>query len=89
MAKRASTEYLEEALLTAVRAEGYRSERSEAEVVDDVLRRHLEFLLASDADGAWARNASGVLTGDQALGLAYDELKAMRRKRGKAEEAAF
>jgi hypothetical protein len=49
----------------------------------------LEFLLASDADGAWARNASGVLTGDQALGLAYDELKAMRRKRGKAEEAAF
>lgn len=38
-------------------------------------------------DKVWARNASQPLSEDEALALAYDELRAMRRER-RTDEAA-
>jgi hypothetical protein len=79
---------LEEGLLDAARAEAHRTGRSEAAVIEDVLRRHFESRRASVADEVWVRNASDALSGDEALELAYAELKAMRRQRGDADKAA-
>jgi hypothetical protein len=88
MAKRPTTLELEEALLEVARAEARQTGRSESEVVEDVLRQHFESLQASVTDDVWARNAAGSLTGDDALTLAYDELKEMRRERREADKAA-
>ncbi len=78
---------VEESLADATRVEAQQTGRSEAEVVEDALRRHFE-TRASVTDEVWARNADGALSGDEALSLAYDELKAMRRERGEAAKAA-
>jgi hypothetical protein len=88
MAKRPTTLELEEALLEAARAEARQTGRSESEVVEDVLRQHFESLQASVTDDVWSRNAADSLTGDDALTLAYDELKEMRRERREADKAA-
>jgi hypothetical protein len=88
MAKRPMTVELEEGLLDAARAEAHRTGRSEAAVIEDVLRRHFESQRASVADEVWARNASDTLSGDEALELAYAELTAMRRQRGDTDKAA-
>ena len=88
MAKRPTTLELEEALLEATRAEARQTGRSESEVVEDVLRQHFESLQASVTDDVWSRNGADSLTGDDALTLAYDELKEMRRERREADKAA-
>jgi hypothetical protein len=88
MAKRPTTLELEEALLEAARAEARQTGRSESEVVEDVLRQHFESLQGSVTDDVWSRNAADALTGDDALTLAYDELKEMRRERREADKAA-
>ena len=88
MAKRPLTLDVDEALLEAARAEARQTGRSEAEVVEDVLRKHFESRRVSTVDEVWARNAGEALTGDDALALAYKELEAMRRERGEAAKAA-
>ena len=88
MAKRPMTVELDESLVEAAQAEARRTGRSEAEVIEQVLRAHFETRRASVVDEVWARNAPHALTGDEALALAYDELKAMRRERGEANKAA-
>lgn len=42
----------------------------------------------SVVDEVWARNAPQALSEDEALALAYDELKAMRRERGTDKAAS-
>ncbi len=88
MAKRPMTVELEEALVEAARAEARQTGRSESEVVEDVLRQHFASLNRSVTDDVWSRNEAEKLTGDEALTLAYDELKAMRRERREADKAA-
>ncbi len=53
-----------------------------------MLRQHFEKLDRSVTDDVWSRNAAEELTGHEALTLAYDELKAMRRERREADKAA-
>lgn len=79
---------LEEALVEAARAEARQTGRSESEVVEDVLRQHFESPNDSVTVGVWSRNAAHELTGDEALTLAYDELKAMRQERRETGKAA-
>jgi hypothetical protein len=88
MAKRPMTVELEEALVEAARAEARQTGRSESEVVEDVLRQHFESLNRSVTDDVWSRNAAEKLTGDEAIALAYDELKAMRQERRETDKAA-
>jgi hypothetical protein len=78
---------LEEDVILAARAEATRKGQSEAAVVERALREHLS-LGSSVTDQVWARNQSGALSQDEALDLAYDELKAMRRERGDSGRAA-
>lgn len=80
---------VEDSLVAATRDAAHQTGRSEAEVVEDALRRHFEGRRTSVADKVWAANAgSEALSGDEALRVAYDELKAMRRARG-ADKAAL
>jgi hypothetical protein len=88
MAKRPTMLELEEGLLEAARTEARQTGRSESEVVEDVLRQHFESRRRSVTDEVRSRNAADQLTGDEALTLAYDELKEMRRERSEAGRAA-
>jgi hypothetical protein len=87
MPKQPLTVELEEDVILAARAEATRKGQSEAAVVEQALREHLS-LRSSVTDRVWARNQSDALTDDEALTLAYDELKAMRRERGDSGKAA-
>ena len=87
MAKQPLTVEPDESLVEAARAEALRTGQSEAEVVEQALRRHFQGSRASVVDEVWARNAPDALSGDEALALAYDELDAMRRELGKAGQA--
>ncbi len=69
-------------------AEAKRTGRSEAEVVEDALRRQFGKKDLGVVEGVWARNASDALSGEDALALAYEELKAMRKERRQAQRAA-
>jgi hypothetical protein len=81
MPKQPLTVELEEDVILAARAEATRNGQSEAAVVEQALREHLA-VGASVTDRIWARDEGSELTGDEALELAYDELKGMRRERG-------
>jgi hypothetical protein len=87
-AKRPTMLELEELLLEATRTEAHQTGRSESEVVEDVLRQHFESRRTSVTDEVSSRNAAEQLTGDEALRLAYDELKETRRYRREAGGAA-
>jgi hypothetical protein len=87
MATRPLTVELDEELVLAARAEASRQGRSEAAVVEQALREHLA-RQESVTDRVWDRNRDQVLSEDEALALAYDELKATRRERGDHGKAA-
>jgi len=83
MTKQPLTVELDESLVEAARAEALRTGQSEAEVVEEALRRHFQVRRASMVDEVWARNEPDALTGDEALALAYDELDACAGNWGK------
>jgi predicted dithiol-disulfide oxidoreductase (DUF899 family) len=56
-------------------------------VVEQALREHLSHQ-GSVTDEVWQRNRDAALGEEEALTLAYDELKAMRRERGDSAKAA-
>lgn len=87
MPKRPLTVELEEDVILATQAEATRHGQSEAAVVEQALREHLS---RGDnvAQEVWAQNRTDALGEDEALRLAYDELKAMRRERGDSGKAA-
>jgi len=85
--KRPVTVELDEAVVRAAEAEAERTGQSEAQVIEDALREHLS-LTGSVVDGVWARTRVDALSEEEALALAYDELKAMRRERGESGKAA-
>jgi hypothetical protein len=87
MRKRPLTVELDEDVLLAAQAEATRKGQSEAAVVEQALREHLS-LRTSVAGRVWARNEGDALSGDEALALANDELKAMRGERGDSGKAA-
>ena len=87
MPKRPLTVELEEDVIQATQAEATRHGESEAAVVEQALRKHLS-RSRSVTDRVWARNDSDALTEDEALALAYDELKAMRQERGSPGKVA-
>lgn len=82
MSKRALTVEVDQPLVEATAAEARRTGRSEAEVVEEALRAHFEGARRSVVAEVWERNAPQALSEDEALALAYEELGAMRRKRG-------
>ncbi|MGH9292662.1 MAG: ribbon-helix-helix protein, CopG family [Acidimicrobiales bacterium] len=88
MAKRPMTVEVDESLVEATDAEARQTGRSQAEVVERALRVHFEGRSRSVVEGVWARNAPQALSEDEALALAYDELKAMRRERGTDKAAS-
>jgi hypothetical protein len=88
MPKQPLTVELEEDVILAARAEATRKGRSEAAVVEQALREHLS-LGSSVTNDVWDRNQSdSPLTEGEALTVAYDELKAMRREREDSGKAA-
>jgi hypothetical protein len=87
MPRRPLTVELDEDVLLAAQAETTRKGQSEAALVEQALREHLS-LRTSVTDQVWARNEADALSEDEALALAYDELKAMRRERGDSGKAA-
>jgi hypothetical protein len=87
MPKQPLTVELEEDVIVAARAEATRKGQSEAAVVEEAIREHLA-RQSSVTEQVWARNQSDSLTEDDALALAYDELKTMRRERGDSGKAA-
>ena len=72
MAKEKTTLYLDEDVLRQTAAAAAGSGRDESEVVEDALRRYLGLEVV---DRVWARNAANALDPDEALALAYAELK--------------
>ena len=87
MPKQPLTVELEEDLIQAARAEAARKGQSEAAVVEQALREHLS-LGSTVTDQVWARNERDALDEDEALKVAYDQLKAVRRERGASGKAA-
>jgi hypothetical protein len=87
VARRRTTVELDEQLLDAARSEADRTGRSEAEVIDEALRLRFDARRPSVVDQVWARE-TGALSEDEALTLAYAELKAMRTERGAGNKAA-
>lgn len=87
MSKQPLTVELDEEVILAARAEATRKGRSEAAVVEQALREHLA-QQGSVTDRVWGRNRDNALSEDEALAIAYDELKAMRRERGDSSKAA-
>ena len=87
MPKQPLTVELEEEVILAARAEATRKGQSEAAVVEQALREHLS-LGSSVTNEVWDRNQSDSLSEGEALTLAYDELKAVRRERGDSGKAA-
>lgn len=85
MARRKTTVYLDEALLTAVKVAAARSHRREYEVVEEALRRHLG--LQEVVEQVWAGLGSSALSEQDSLALAYAELKAARSEQDKGQAA--
>ena len=81
MAKQPLTVELDEDVILAARAEASPKGQSEAAVVEQALREHLAHR-GSVTDEVWERNQGAALGEEEALTLAYEELKAMRRERG-------
>lgn len=78
MAKQKTTLYLDQDVLRQTEAAAAGSGRDESAVVEDALRRYLSLEVV---DRVWARNAENALGPDEALALAYEELRAARAER--------
>lgn len=81
MARKKTTVYLDQEVLRQTKLAAARSGKHEYEVVEAALRR---FLGLEVIDRVWERNAARPLDPDEALALAYAELRAMRAERGAA-----
>ncbi len=79
MAKEKTTLYLDEDVLRQTEAAAAGSGRDESAVVEAALRSYLGLEVA---DKVWARNALNALDPDEALALAYAELRAARAEPG-------
>lgn len=88
MSRRKATVAIEESLLDAARQEAERIGTTEDEVIENALRRHLVAVEPSVVDEVWARNEANALTADEAMELAYAELKAMRAERQARQSAS-
>jgi predicted transcriptional regulator len=86
MAKQPLTVELDEDVILAAQAEASRKGQSEAAVVEQALREHLAHQ-GSVTDEVWLRNRDAGLGEEEALTLAYDELKAMRHEWGDSGKA--
>ena len=75
MARQKTTVYIEEDVLRAARVRAARNGRRDSDIAESALRAYLGFDLL---ERIWDRNAQAPLSEDEALGLAYDELHAMR-----------
>ena len=78
MAKEKTTLYLDEEVLRQTAAAAAGSGRDESEVVEDALRRYLGLEVV---ERVWARNGANALDPDEALALAYAELRDFRAER--------
>ena len=78
VAKQKTTLYLDEDVLRQTEAAAAGSGRDESEVVEDALRRYLGLEVV---DQVWARSAETALDPDEALALAYAELRDFRAER--------
>jgi hypothetical protein len=87
MAKRPLTVGLDEDVILAARAAASPKGQSEAAVVEQPLREHLAHR-GSVTDEVRERNQGAVLGEEEALTLAYDKLKAIRRGREDSGKAA-
>lgn len=87
MPKQPMTVELDEDVFLAARAEAAWQGRSEGAVVEQALREHLD-RQESVTGEVWVRNRDQSLGEDEALALAYGELKAKRRKQGDSGKAA-
>ena len=79
MSRREVSVELDEELLDAARAEAERQGRSEAEVIELALRKYLVPLEVLER--IWARTRPDNTDPDEAMALAYAELKAARAER--------
>lgn len=79
MGKKKTTLYLDADVLRRTEAAAARSGRDESEVVEDALRRYFGLDVVEQV---WARNAESALDPEEALELAYAELRAFRAERG-------
>jgi len=82
MARKKTTVYLDEGLLRKAKVAAARAGKHDYEVIEAALQRYLGL---EAADRVWARNAAEPLDPDEALALAYDELRAMRAERQTSE----
>lgn len=80
MAKTKTTVYLDETVLRATRVAAARSGQRDSEIVEEALRR---FLLGGVLGSIWRhqREQGLELSEEEALELAYGELRAMREER--------
>jgi len=79
MARRKTTLSLDEDLLRAIKIAAAREDKPEYRIVEDALRAHLGLDVF---ERVWARLGEG-MDEDDAMALAYLELKALRRERGR------
>ena len=79
MRRREVSMELDEELVAAARAEAERQGTSENEVVELALRKYLVPLEVLDR--VWARTAERNIDPDEAMTLAYEELRAARAER--------
>ncbi len=80
MARKKTTVYIEEELLRAAKVRAARTGKKDYEVFEEALKSHLGF------DVIERIRARSDLSGDEALALAVEEVKAMRRERREAEQ---
>jgi hypothetical protein len=76
MARSKVTVYLDPDVLRATRVQAARTGKRDSEIVEEALREYLGLALLQRI------SEKADLTEEEALGLAYDELHAMRAERG-------
>lgn len=79
MARRKTTVYIDEDLLTAAKVEAARSRKHDYEVFEEALRAHLGLKVA--VERVWAGLGDDTLDDDDAERVAREELAAVREQR--------
>lgn len=84
MAKQKTTLLLDEEVMRQAPAAAAGSGRDESAIIEDALRRYLGLDVV---ERVWARNAQNALDPDEAMEIAYAELRAFRDERHDASAA--
>jgi hypothetical protein len=79
MARRKTTVYIDENLLTAAKVAAARARKHEYEIFEDALRRHLG--LQEVVDRVWSNLGPDAPSEDESMRIAAEELAAMRAER--------